>query len=74
MSRKSLDHLLGSGGRDPGCERAFEQFDQYCDAMRRGEPVAERFADFLTHLGNCADCREDAEGLVALLEELEQPE
>jgi hypothetical protein len=74
MSRQSLDHLLGISGRDPGCERAFEQFDQYCDAVSRGEPVAERFAEFLTHLHNCPDCREDAEGLLAVLQQLENPE
>ena len=74
MNLKSLDRLLGSTSLDPGCERAFEQFDQYCDAVRRGEPVAQRFAEFLTHLANCADCREDAEGLLAVLEELEQLE
>ena len=73
MTDPSLRRLLGSGGRDPGCERAFEVFDQYCEALRRGEDVSHRFAEFVTHIGNCAACREDTEGLLAALEETEDP-
>lgn len=69
MTDNPLKRLLGSADRDPGCERAFGQFDEYCDAVRRGEDVASRYAEFITHIGNCAACREDAEGLLAALEQ-----
>jgi len=73
MTDSFLKRLLGSGDRDPGCERAFEVFDQYCEALRRGEDVGLRFPEFVTHIGNCAACREDTEGLLAALEETEGP-
>jgi len=43
--------------------------DEYCDIIARGDPVPERFADFVTHLGNCRACREDTEGLLAVVRE-----
>ena len=70
MTDTPLKRLLGSGGRDPGCDIAFEQIDQYCEALRRGEDVSAHFAQFVTHIGNCAACREDTEGLLAALEKL----
>lgn len=68
-----LKSLLGSGGRDPGCDIAFEQIDQYCEALRRGEDVSVHFAEFVTHIGNCAACREDTEALLAALKEIGEP-
>jgi hypothetical protein len=73
MTDRTLGSLLGSADHDPGCEGAFEVFDQYVEAVLRGEDVRLRFADFLTHIRNCTACREDAEGLLAVLEDLEQP-
>jgi hypothetical protein len=67
MTDPSLEHLLGSGDRDPGCERAFEVLDQYCEALHRGEDAAARFPGLVTHLRNCVACREDTEGLLAAL-------
>lgn len=72
MTRDPLEHLLGRPGRDPGCEAAFEQFDRYCDAVRRGEDAARDFPGFVTHISNCAACREDTEGLLAVLTQLEE--
>jgi len=72
MTRDPLEHLLGLPGRDPGCEAAFEQFDRYCDAVRRGEDAAREFPEFVTHIANCAACREDTEGLLAALKQLEE--
>jgi hypothetical protein len=31
--------------------------------------LSDRFAEFLTHVANCAACREDTESLLALLRE-----
>jgi hypothetical protein len=63
--------LLGSDDSDPGCEDAGELMDAYCEAVARGEPVSDRYAEFLTHMGNCTACREDMEGLLAMLREQE---
>ncbi len=73
MTRRSLEHLLGSGERDPGCDAAFDVFDEYVDAVRRGDDVQARFADFLVHLKNCDACREDTAGLIAALDEMDRP-
>jgi hypothetical protein len=73
MTDTPLKHLLGSEGRDPGCERGFAQLDEYCEAVRRGEDVSVRFAELVTHIGNCVACREDTEGMLAALQELEGP-
>lgn len=72
MTDKTLEELLGSPDRDPGCEATFEQLDRYCDAVRRGADVAREFPDFLTHIRNCAACREDTEGLLAALPLVEE--
>jgi len=71
MSHDPLERLLGHTGRDPGCDAGFEQFHRYCDAVLRGEDVEREFPEFINHLRNCAACREDAEGLLAALREME---
>lgn len=73
MTRPPLEKLLGANQRDPGCEGAFEVLDQYVEAVRRGEDPRLRYAEFVTHIQNCAACREDTEGLLATLELLDQP-
>jgi hypothetical protein len=73
MSDTPLERLLGSGESDPGCDGAAELQDLYCDALRRGEDVSIRFAEFVAHIRNCAACREDTEGMLAALEGLEGP-
>jgi hypothetical protein len=72
MTDDPLEPLLGRPDRDPGCEAAFEQLDRYCDAVRRGADAAREFPDLVTHIRNCPDCREDTEGLLAALEQLEE--
>ena len=71
MKDDSLEHLLGRPGRDPGCEMGFTQLDRYCDAVRGGEDVERKFPNLVRHIQNCPDCREDTEGLLAFLKELE---
>ena len=72
MTDHPFDRLLGTSRPDPGCEGAFEDLDQYVEAVRRGAATPARYADFVTHIRNCAACREDTAGLLAALEDLEQ--
>ena len=67
MTNQRLDDILGSTGRDPGCDAGLDFIDEYCDLVQRGDPIPERFADFLTHLANCRACREDTESLLAAI-------
>ena len=43
-------------------------------ARARGEPMPARFTDFLTHMRQLPACREDTEGLLAMLREQEKSE
>ena len=72
MTDNPLHSLLGTTERDPGCEAAFELFDEYCDLVVRGMPVDERFVGLLSHIANCTACREDTDALLAALREEEQ--
>lgn len=69
MTESDLRTLLGSPDPDPGCDHSGELMDEYCELVCRGEPVPERFAEFLTHMANCTACREDTEALLAVLRE-----
>ena len=69
MTESPLQKLLGTADPDPGCDESGELMDEYCELVCRGEPLSDRFAEFLTHMANCAACREDAESLLALLRE-----
>lgn len=71
MTDSKLEKILGASGRDPGCDAGLDVIDQYCEAVLRGEPAEERYSEFLRHLHNCVACREDTEGLLAALRELE---
>ena len=66
-----LEQILGTMGRDPGCDAGMDFIDEYCDLVARGDPVPGRFTDFLTHLGNCRACREDTDSLLAVVREQE---
>jgi hypothetical protein len=72
MTNFDLQKLLGSADSDRGCEEAGELMDAYCELVARGEPVSDRYAEFLTHMYNCTACREDMEGLLAMLRQQEE--
>ena len=67
MTESELQKLLGSTDPDPGCDQSGELMDEYCELVARGEPLSDRFAEFLTHMANCTACREDTEGLLVVL-------
>jgi hypothetical protein len=67
-----LHSLLGTAERDPGCEAAFDLFDEYCDLVVRGRPVDQRFAGLVSHIANCTACREDTAALLAAIREEER--
>ena len=69
MSDSQLKKVLGSADPDAGCDHSGDMMDEYCELILRGEPVPERLAEFVTHIGNCVACREDTESLLALLRE-----
>jgi hypothetical protein len=67
MTKIDLEKLLGDDGADAGCDAAGELMDAYCEAVASGAPITARFDEFVRHMRNCAACREDTEGLMAVL-------
>ena len=64
--------LLGDRLRDPGCDACFEVLEQYVEAAIKGEDLRRRFPEVVAHVESCAACREDTEGLLAIIR-LEPP-
>ena len=73
MTNPFFDRVLGTDDTDPGCEAGFAIMEQYAESVLRGEDVALTYAGVLAHLRNCPDCREDTEGLLAALRDIEPP-
>ena len=73
MKDTLLNRLLGSGGRDPGCDACFEVLDQYVEAVLQGQDVEDLFPQVVAHIADCPACREDTEGLIAALRETLPP-
>ena len=67
-----VGQLLDVAADDPGCEAVFDVLHVYVDALLSGKPAAEPFASVLSHLRQCLACREDAEGLLRAIEEIER--
>lgn len=65
--------LLGDDTPDPGCDAAFAELDRYAEAVLQGRVVGSEFAAFLNHLEHCPACREDTEGFLAVLRQLDSP-
>ncbi len=67
MRDERLQRLLGSAHRDFGCDAGFEVIERYAEMRLRKENVAVAFPEIAAHLENCTACREDVEGLLAVL-------
>lgn len=68
-----IQRLLGHSGRDPGCDACFEAMDEYAELRAGGEDAAGRLPEVAAHLRDCAACREDVDGLEALLRDERRP-
>ncbi len=62
-----LERLLGPTGFEVSCERCFELLDEYVDLELSGVDAEARVPGLRTHLDACPACREDHEGLLALV-------
>ena len=71
MTNSDLEKLLGKPEGDFSCDDAVELIDEYCELVHRGEPLSDRFAQFVIHQSNCTACHEDAESLLAALRDQE---
>jgi hypothetical protein len=62
-----LERLLGPPGPDIGCDECFERLDEYVELELRGADAAAVVPGMREHLAGCPACREEHEGLRALL-------
>ena len=67
--RDLLTRLLGTAGKDSGCEGGMAVIAEYVELELAGRNADKLFPDLATHLRNCPACGEDYEGLVALVRE-----
>ena len=67
--RDPLTRLLGTPGRDAGCEGALALLAEYAGGELAGRNVRELLPAVAEHLHNCPACAEDYEGLIALAHE-----
>lgn len=64
---KRLDALLWTDPEDPGCSICRLDIDVYAEISVKGGDPAARLPGVAAHLGSCAECRDDLEGLIAAL-------
>jgi hypothetical protein len=62
-----LDDFVRTSPVDPGCSVCRRDIDVYAELTLSGGAPARRLPGVAAHLESCADCREDAEGLLAML-------
>jgi predicted anti-sigma-YlaC factor YlaD len=67
--RDRLTRLLGTPGKDVGCEAALALLAEYVEGELKGRNVRQLLPAVAEHLHNCPACAEDYEGLVALARE-----
>ena len=64
----ALDRFLHTDPRDVGCAQAMEMLHVYAELVTTDADVAAmRYAGVAAHLRACGPCREDLDGLLAVL-------
>jgi len=67
--RDPLTRLLGTPGKDAGCEGALALLAEYVERELEEREVRDLLPAVAEHLHNCPACAEDYEGLIALARE-----
>ena len=66
--RERLDRFLATDPRDVGCDEAMAVLHVYAELLAAGVDAAERFPGLAAHLAACGPCAEDADGLLAAVQ------
>ena len=64
----NVNHLLGPGGPEVGCDECFEQLDRFVELEVSGADADEALPGLRAHLQGCPACREEDESLLALVQ------
>ena len=62
-----LERLLGSDGREIGCDACFDELDRYVELELAGEQPDRIVPGMEAHLRGCPACKEEYESLRDLL-------
>jgi hypothetical protein len=63
-----LARLLGPAGEELTCDECFDQLDRFVELDLSGREADAAVPGMRAHLEGCPACREDHDGLVALLD------
>ena len=63
-----LARLLGPDGEELTCDECFEQLDRFVELDLSGREADAAVPGMRAHLEGCSACREDHDGLAALLD------
>ena len=63
----NVNHLLGPGGPEVGCDECFEQLDRFVELELSGADADAALPGLRGHLQGCPACREEHESLLALV-------
>jgi hypothetical protein len=66
--RKLLIQIARTQQRELDCGEVFAVLDQYTEAIVAGEDVTDQFSLVVQHLDMCADCLEEYEALLTVLQ------
>ncbi|MFQ5943372.1 MAG: hypothetical protein ACE5JF_07455 [Anaerolineales bacterium] len=66
--RKLLEQIARTQQRELDCGEVFAVIDQYTEAIVAGEDVRDQFELVVQHLDLCADCLEEYEALLRVLQ------
>ena len=64
---RPLERLLGPAEPEIGCEECFDRIDEYVELELHGQDAEARVPGFRAHLAGCPACREEYDGMRALL-------
>jgi hypothetical protein len=67
--REGLERFLATDPRDIGCDEAMAVLHLYTELLAAGVDAAERFPGLAAHLAACGPCAEDADGLLAAVQD-----
>ena len=65
----ALDAFLATDPADVGCAEAMRLLHVYAELVATDQDAAQRYPGIAAHLRACGPCREDLDGLVAIITE-----
>jgi len=68
IARRLVEMIKQTQPEEFTCEEVFALLDQFADALERGDDVSALMPMVRSHLEICADCREEFEALLRVLQ------